>query len=231
MSFADDLEVDVKKILRDPWSITDGRVVPDTDRLVLGNQGIRLECTVLYADLAASTTLVEDHSETFAAEVYKCYLHCASKIIRKYDGTITAFDGDRVMAVYVGDSKNTNAVKTALGINWAVREIINKAIPKQYSSKSYRVEQAVGVATGKLLVAKTGIRGSNDLVWVGPAANIAAKLCSLRYGTYATWITPEVYKPMHADVTYSEGNNMWDVHCWEDRDFDLVYKSHYLRRP
>jgi hypothetical protein len=29
---------------------------------------------------------------------------------------ITAFDGDRVMAVYIGDRKNTNAVRSARGV-------------------------------------------------------------------------------------------------------------------
>ena len=34
------------------------------------------------------------------------------------------------MAVYIGDSKNTNAVKTALQINYVVSEVINPAIKK-----------------------------------------------------------------------------------------------------
>ena len=139
---------------------------------------MKLEGTVLYADLADSTGLVKKKSATYAAEVYKCYLHCAAKIIRHYDGVITAFDGDRVMAVYIGDSKNSNAARTALAINHAVLKIINPKIEAQYPGKGYTVRQSVGVDTGSLFVAKTGVRGSNDLVWVGMAANLAAKLCS-----------------------------------------------------
>ena len=111
------------------------------------------------------------------------------RIIRSDGGEITAFDGDRVMAVYLGDSKNSNAAKSALKINWAVKNVINPAIKKQYPDTSFEVAQAIGIDTSELFVARTGIRGSNDLVWVGRAANYAAKLCSLRDEGYSTFIT------------------------------------------
>jgi class 3 adenylate cyclase len=50
----------------------------------------------------------------FAAEIYKTFLHCAAKIIRSEDGVITAYDGDRIMAVFIGNAKNTSAVRAAL---------------------------------------------------------------------------------------------------------------------
>ena len=84
------------------------------------------------------------------------------------------------MAVYLGDGKNSSAARTALKINWTVKNVVNTAIKKQYPNTSYSVAHAVGIDTGKLFVARTGIRGSNDLVWVGRAANYAAKLCDLR---------------------------------------------------
>lgn len=63
-----------------------------------------------------------------AAEVYKTYLRCASQIIRDEGGTITAYDGDRVMAVFAGENKDTTAVRTALKINHAVQLILRPAI-------------------------------------------------------------------------------------------------------
>ena len=53
------------------------------------------------------------------------------------------------------------------------------------------MRQSVGVDTSELLVAKTGIRTVNDLVWVGRAANYAAKLSSRL--APATQITSDVY--------------------------------------
>ncbi len=158
MGFINDLTTDVANILVTQWQTRDGLVVPEAQALKLGNDAVKLKGTVLYADLAESTELVKRESPEFAAEIYKCYLHCASRIIKHYGGVITSFDGDRVMAVYLGDSKNTNAGRTSLAINHAVLKIINPLIAKHYPNKAYRVQQAVGVDTSDLFVARTGVR-------------------------------------------------------------------------
>jgi class 3 adenylate cyclase len=127
MGLKTDLEVEVREIFRYAWDESDGRVVPSDENLTLGNVGINLEATVLYADLAESTTLVDEHAHFFSAEIYKTYLHCAAKIIRSQSGVITAYDGDRIMAVFIGKSKNTSAVRSAMMINYAASEIIMPA--------------------------------------------------------------------------------------------------------
>jgi class 3 adenylate cyclase len=227
MGIDNDLTTAVTEILATRWESRDGRVVPEADDVNLGNDAVNLDGTVLYADLADSTGLVRQKSAGFAAEVYKCYLHCASKIIEHYGGVITAFDGDRVMAVYIGDSKNSNAVRTALAINHAVVKIINSKIEAQYPGKGYTVRQSVGIDTGPLFVAKTGVRGSNDLVWVGMAPNLAAKLCALRVDNYASWITNAVYERLRADVKMAGEKNMWERRSWTAQGGMTIYRSSY----
>src|SRR5271157_5911165 len=122
------LEQEVKKIFRERWSSRDGQKVPESEDLQLGNDAVRLDGTVLYADLDGSTDMVNNYKPEFAAEVYKSYLHCAAKIIRDEGGVITAYGGDRIMAVFIGDSKNTSAARTAMKINYAVTKIINPAV-------------------------------------------------------------------------------------------------------
>src|SRR5690242_17927161 len=145
MSLNDDLEAYVKGVLAEAWQTRAGQVVPDPDDLPLRNLAVTLDATVLYADLASSTQMVANHTREFAAEVYKSYLYCAAKIIRANDGSITAYDGDRVMGVFIGGSKNTNAAKAALKINGAVNEIIQPAIDAQYPSNTYKLKHKVGV--------------------------------------------------------------------------------------
>ena len=125
MSLGDDLKAEVIKILGERWTTREGSVVPDSDDLKLSNDAVKLEGTVLYADMDDSTRLVDSRKPEFAAEIYKIYLVSAARIIRDEGGEITAYDGDRIMAVYIGDGKNTLAVRTALKINYAVKEIIN----------------------------------------------------------------------------------------------------------
>jgi class 3 adenylate cyclase len=227
MGIVNDLTTDVTDILATRWESRDGRVVPEAEDVKLGNDAVKLDGTVLYADLADSTGLVRQKSAAYAAEVYKCYLHCASTIIEHYDGVITAFDGDRVMAVYIGDSKNSNATRTALAINHAVVKIINPKIEAQYPGKGYTVRQSVGIDTGPLFVAKTGVRGSNDLVWVGMAANLAAKLCALRVDNYALWITKAVFDRLRDDVKLAGEKNMWEQRSWTVQGGTTIYRSSY----
>ena len=208
MSLCDDLNSEVRKILKEIWTIRQGRIVPDPENLGLGNDAVLLDGTVLYADLNSSTNLVETETPEFAAEVYKCFLTCAARIVRAEGGEITAYDGDRIMAVYLGDSKNCDAVRTALKINYSVREIINPAIKDQYPRTSYAVEHVVGIDTSNLFVARIGVRGDNDLVWVGRAANYAAKLSD---GAGApSQITTDVYNRLHKALKHDkDGRNVW----------------------
>jgi class 3 adenylate cyclase len=80
----------------------------------------------------------------------------------------------------------------------------------------------VGVDTSELLVARTGIRGANDLVWVGPAANHAAKLSSISEQPYTTFISSDVYNDMNDAVKVTKGQNMWEQRTWNGK---TVYRS------
>lgn len=213
MSLGDDLQKEVRKFFLDKWTTREGRQVPESDDIQLGNDAVLLDGAVLYADLADSTILVDTHTQAFAAEIYKAFLHCAAKIISSESGTITAYDGDRVMAVYIGDSKRTQAARSALKIHYAVRNIVQPLVDEIYPSKKYQVRHKVGVDRSDLFVARTGIRGANDLVWVGRAANHAAKLAALAPDP-CTRITADVYDSMHESLRTTDGKAMWQSGTW-----------------
>jgi class 3 adenylate cyclase len=230
MALSEDLTDQVKNIFATSWQERDGQKVPEAEDVKLGNDAVKFQATVLYADLAESTNLVDTHKSSFAAEVYKSYLHCASKIIRDEGGEITAFDGDRVMAVFIGNTKNTSAARCALKINHAVVKIINPAIKAEFPKSEYQLKHSVGVDTSTLFVARTGIRGSNDLVWVGRAANYAAKLCALRISNYTSYITSDVFKKLSDKVKNSSGQPLWEATKWNDKGI-TVYRSKWMWKP
>jgi class 3 adenylate cyclase len=205
----------------------DGQVVPGEDSIALNNDAVKIQGTVLYADISDSTKLVDGYKPHFAAEMYKSFLRCAAKIIRAEGGTITAYDGDRVMAVYIGNSKNTSAVRTALKINWAVKNIIQPAIKNQYPSSPYVMKHVVGIDTSDLFVAQAGIRGSRDLYWVGRAANYAAKNTTLS-DDYPTWITHSVHDNSDKSVkNATDGRDMWEERSWTAMDNMRIYRSSF----
>lgn len=229
MTFKTDLESAVKEIFESTWKEREGKVVPDPEDLSLGNDAVKLHATVLYADMADSTDLVDSHKHPFAAEIYKAYLRCAARIIKSEQGTITAYDGDRVMAVFLGDSKETLAVRSAMKINYTVHEIINPLLKRQHPRTTYELKHVVGVDTSELFIARIGVRNDNDLVWVGRAANYAAKLCSLN-GKYSTYITGAVFDSMDKSVKYGGKDNslMWDKDVWTARNNMRIYGSTWM---
>ena len=224
MALGDDLNSEVNKIFQESWSTRVGRVVPEPEGLGLGNDAVKIDGTVLYADLDESTALVNTKSAEFAAEIYKAYLVCAARIIRNEGGAITGYDGDRIMAVFIGEGRNSVAARAGLKINHAVLKIINPAIKSVYRNSPYQVKHQVGIDSSELLVARTGIRGANDLVWVGRAANYAAKL-SARSGP-ATQITADVYNHLNRNSKLGpNGENMWQAGSAREIGNSSIYTS------
>lgn len=231
MPLKDELEAEVAKIFRDQWGFREGQVVPDPEDLKLGNDGVRLDATILYADMTQSTKLVDTYKDYFAAEVYKTFLTCCARVIKANGGVITSYDGDRVMAVYLGGSKNSSAAKTALKINYAMVKIIRPKLKAQYPNDTYVPGHAVGIDTSKIMASRIGVKNDNDVVWVGRAANHAAKLCDLRVDGVGSWITADVYKKLSAETKQTDGADMWKKYSWRSMDGAEIYGSTWTWEP
>ncbi len=89
MAFGEDLQGAVTKIFRDQWATRDGNVVPAPEDLGLGNDATNFDGTVLYADMADSTQLVDSQKAHFAAEIYKSYMTCASPASSRTMGALS----------------------------------------------------------------------------------------------------------------------------------------------
>ncbi len=224
-SLKDDLNTEVQNIFQKQWETRDGNKVPEVSDLALGNEAVLLDGTVLYADLSDSTKLVDSYKPHFAAEVYKTYLACAARIVKAEAGVITAYDGDRIMGVFIGDTKNTRAVRAALRINGAVWDIIKPALKAQYPTNEYNLKHVIGVDTSKLFVSRIGVRKDNDLVWVGRAANYAAKLSSLN--DYAVYITDSVHDVLHDSVKHFNSQDFWSALSWTSMGGMRIYGSRW----
>jgi len=232
----DELTKAVDSIIKGGWDLRAGQVIPETDAIALGNSGVTLEATVLYADLADSTELALFDQE-IAAEVYKAYLLGTSRLIKAAGGEIRSFDGDRVMGVFIGNSKNTSAAKAALKINYFFTTVLQPAFLAFYErlkTSPFKFAQSVGIDTGDIRVARAGVRNDNDLIWVGRAPNIAAKLSSIREEGYSSYITEAVYNKLHDSAKLFNGQRMWEGRTWskgEPYGTSAVYRSCWWLKP
>ncbi|WP_175718372.1 Pycsar phage resistance system uridylate cyclase PycC [Burkholderia anthina] len=215
MALADDLKKWVGETFTGEWEVQETTGVPNPEDLRLNSNHAKdlKAATVLYADLDGSTDMVNTKKWQFSAQIYKTFLKCASDIIKNEEGVITAYDGDRVMAVFTGNSKNTSAARCALKINSAVLDIIQPAIAKKWQT-DFVLRHVVGIDTSQLRTARIGVRGDNDLVWIGRAANYAAKLTNL--AGKPTRITADVYNKLADKLKYTNGVDMWAPEYWED---------------
>lgn len=208
MGLEADVRAGVTNVLAPEWNRRNGQVVPKSEDVTLKDGAVDIQATYLYADMADSTGLAQSYKDFAVAKAIRCYLDAASRLIRAAGGEIRSFDGDRVMGIFIGDNKNTNAVRAAMNISWAVEEVIGPALKGKWSDFNWVMRHGVGIDTGAAMIVRGGVRGNNDLVSIGSAPNIAAKLSDKRTGK-SLHISKAVYDDLADLAKYSNGANMW----------------------
>lgn len=229
MSVADDIRKNSNDAFGVSWAVRDGQVVPAATDLKLGNDAVRFaDATILYADLDGSTDLVGSNRWQFAGEVYKTFLYSASRLIRRHGGTIVSYDGDRVMGVFISQNQCNEAVSCALEINYAVKNIVQAELEKGWTT-DFKIRHVIGIDISEVRAARTGVRGDNDIVWIGNAANLAAKLTALS-ADQPTWITKRVHDRLKDNQKLgSNGENIWKRWNWSQHRQDPIFSTTYWR--
>ena len=219
LAVKDELESTVNTMMVSSWSVREGREIPDTSSIGLStNTGVTLDATYLYADLAKSSFFGQSLHPVDAAKIIKSFLHCCSVLVREHGGEIKSFDGDRVMGVYFGAEKEMRAARTAFKINWIVQEIISDKASRwvDWPEKPVEITHATGIATGKALMIRGGVRGDNDIASIGSAPNLAAKLSDERSDKGRTFVCSETWMKLYGDTDADAlGNKRWTT-------FDLI---------
>jgi len=209
MAIKEDLENKINSYFKEPYKVEETTIVPDTDysKLTFGNKGLTAELTFLYVDIRKSSELHTTYGFADAARIYQSFHDICVRIINYFNGNIRSFDGDRVMGIFAGDSKCTNAVKSAMKIRWAVDELLSKHLKTP-------IKIGCGIDFGKILIIKVGKGGDDnnkDIVWVGQASNYAAHLSG--YGKNSIIISKKTYNRMHASTKWKDettkNENMW----------------------
>jgi len=237
MSLLSDIESDVDNTINKSWSTRKGQQIPTTSDVALAGGAVEIDAVFLYADLASSSKMVKELDRRVAAKIIKSFLATTARLIRHHGGSIASFDGDRIMGVFHGSNKNTVSAKCALQIKYVVHSIMRPKFKAKYNSvkhASFEITHGVGIDSGTVLAVKAGARGDNDLVWIGRAPNLAAKLSDLREAPYQTFITASVYNMLHESSKYggSDKKNMWQSRSWTFLDEKIsVYRSSWHWKP
>lgn len=174
MALLDDLKNKISSYATEKYEIEETTIVPSTDysKLTFGNKGLTSAFAFLFVDIRKSSELHDTYGYKLAAKIYQSFHEINVQVIVSNNGSVRAFDGDRVMGVFSGVRKRSDAVKAAMQIHWAVKNILNPTLKTT-------IRCGAGVDNGITLVTKVG-KGRNtenqDLVWIGKASNYASHL-------------------------------------------------------
>jgi adenylate cyclase len=147
----------------------------------------------------------------------------------------TFWGARQVMGVFLGDRKNSNAAICAVNIAWAVTECIRPKFEAAYDvfkNGTYKINHCTGIDGSEVLVVRAGIRNNNDLVWVGRAPNVAAKLSSNREDLdFMTYITADVYGWLNEEAKFTVKPENFHQEMWQPHSGSVLYRSYWYRSP
>ncbi|VWX51775.1 adenylate/guanylate cyclase domain-containing protein [Novosphingobium sp. 9U] len=234
MAWVDILGDAVDKVFDTSLVERNGTVVPTSDD-VTNSQAVKLDAVFLYADLAATAKLTKVCPWETTAKIIRAYLDCATRLIRAYGGEIRSFDGDRVMGVFLGKRRHTEASFCAREIFYTVEHILGPKATSKFQSirnNSIKLKNCVGIDTGDARAVRAGIRNHNDLIWIGRPPSLAAKLSDVRNYPSCVYISSECYSRLADD-----GKVSGTIDIWTKRSFEFageartVYSTHYTKKP
>ena len=133
---------------------------------------------------------------------------------------------------------NTRAAKCALNVKWTVDKIIRPKFEAKYEpvrKLDFKISHAVGIDSGTLLIVRAGARGNNDLISIGRAPGLAAKLSEIREAPYSTFVSARVYNKLAKSSKYGGRDN--DENMWQKRSYKYldqkiaVFRSNWHWEP
>jgi adenylate cyclase len=166
-----------------PEDVVD-EVLASADGLRLG--GVQRDGTVMFSDLRGFTSLAETLTPARVIEVLNRYLSEMSDAILNHGGTLVAYMGDGIMAVYGAPLPQADHADRALQ---AAREMIDVRLPRfngwlhdeGLSDDGFRM--GVGLNSGHVMSGHVGSERRVEYTAVGDTTNTASRIEALTKGT------------------------------------------------
>lgn len=203
----------------------DTRIVPKRTDLTFGNTVKKLSfAVVLYVDMRKSRKILSDATTFWSVKVHRAFLLALTHCVEKRDGHLRSFNGDGIMAFFVGENASSRAVRAAMDTKGFVLKL-NELLEKKGLNP---IDFGIGIAQGAVMVAKSGKAGDDftkqDLIWVGLPVYLAVELSDYAKSPRNIWISNNVRssigKESYLDVVYDkDGDSMW---VKESRKFKSV---------
>ncbi|HEX4186683.1 MAG TPA: adenylate/guanylate cyclase domain-containing protein [Solirubrobacteraceae bacterium] len=166
-----------------PENVVDEVLASADDGLRLG--GVQREGTVMFTDLRGFTSFAESLTPDGVIEVLNRYLSEMSDAILDHGGTLVAYMGDGIMAVFGAPIAQDDHADRALA---CAREMLEVRLPRfnawlQERGLGSGFRMGIGLNSGRLMSGNVGSERRVEYTAVGDATNVAARIEQLTKGT------------------------------------------------
>ncbi|MBM3210343.1 adenylate/guanylate cyclase domain-containing protein [Candidatus Saccharibacteria bacterium] len=212
MSLLIELQSEVNSFTSGNYTTVNKQGIPYPQDIPLGNQAAVLEATTLFVDVRQSSDITNSFRRQTAAKMMKAYFAGAVRIINQNNGQVRSFNGDGMLAIFIGASKDDHAVKAAMQLKYFVNNILEPKFRSYFANNMGALGGAlnfsigIGIDEGTIYAVRVGIKGTNDVAWIGRCTNTSAKLSGV---ADAIAITDSVYKKLSNTRIFSNGVHMW----------------------
>jgi adenylate cyclase len=138
-------------------------------------EGERRYTTIFFSDIRNFSTYAELSEPEQIIKLINIYFDVQTQIIEANGGVVDKFMGDQIMALFQGQDGVENAVRAAVEIQRAVREL-NK---QRDAAGELPLWIGIGINQGLAVMGKMGSKNRMDYTVIGDVVNIANRLCSL----------------------------------------------------
>ncbi len=136
----------------------------------------RAEVTVLFADLRGFTSFANSAAPAEVMGALNAFHGACGPLIEAHGGTLERFLGDGVMVLFGAPVSVEDAAERAVALAREMQVAVRKAL-KPLVEQGYQIGCGIGIGTGPATVGQIGFDGRRDYSAIGPAPNLAARLC------------------------------------------------------
>jgi adenylate cyclase len=147
--------------------------------------GVRRECTVLFSDLRGFTSFAEELEPERVIEVLNRYLEEMSDAIMDQGGTLVAYMGDGIMAVFGAPIEQEDHADRAIA---AAREMLRLRLPRFNEwlvgeGLGDGFAMGIGINSGTVMSGQVGSERRIEYTAIGDTTNTAARLEGMTKGS------------------------------------------------
>lgn len=140
----------------------------------------RSEITVLFADLRGFTTFANAATPDQVVAALNTFHGACGPLIEASGGTLERFLGDGLMVLFGAPVPMEDAAQRAVALAREMRVTVRAAMALfRAGTSSHGLGVGIGIGTGAATLGQIGFEGRLDYSAIGPAPNLAARLCDM----------------------------------------------------